>query len=149
MKTEGSSSGESGFSLVEIVVSMFLIGVLAISVLPVFIQALTASATNITIATATQMVNDQMDLARASVKNCAELTTFVGAVPPPVTDSQKVVLRASRTSSTCSDAQLDAAALTITVTRSDTNAEVAEATTLLSVNASAGSTASPTPTPGP
>jgi prepilin-type N-terminal cleavage/methylation domain-containing protein len=141
--TQESRSGESGFSLVEIVVAMFLIGVLAMSVLPVLMQSLTATATNITFATATQMVNDQMDIARSRVQDCADLAAYISEVPPPVTDSQKVVLQATRTAATCSDAQLDAVSVTITVTRNDNHRVMANATTLLTVQPS------PSPTPEP
>jgi type II secretory pathway pseudopilin PulG len=126
---------DSGFGLVEIVVSMFLIGVLAISFLPVLVRSLTASALNITVATSTQMINEQMDTARAQVSNCDQLAAFVADTPPAVTDSQNVVLQATRSAGACSDGALSAASLAITVTRNDTDAIVATATTLVSVEA--------------
>lgn len=136
---------DAGFSLVEIVVSMFLIGIIAVSVLPVLIQTLRASALNITVATSAQMLNEEFDAARAAVNNCAQLQSFINETPPSFTDSQKVVLQARRTSSGgCTDTTLGAAVLTITVTRGDSGAKVARATTMLSVLA-----AGPTPTPTP
>lgn len=141
--------GENGFTMVEIVVSMFLIGIIAVSVLPVLMQALKATAVNITIATATQMLNEQLDTARGSVRNCSQLHDFLAATPPSVTDSQKVVLQAKRTGAEeCSDTKLGAALVTITVTRGDTHAIVSEATTMLAVLAATPApTATPTPSP--
>ena len=132
-------NGDSGFGLVEIVISMFLIGIIAVSFLPVLVQALKASALNITVATSTQMINEQLDAARGEVSNCEQLAAFVAATPPAVTDSQSIVLQATRSAGGCDDATLSFASLTIAVTRGDTDAIVATATTLITVEAADGS----------
>ncbi len=144
---------DSGFGLVEIVVSMLLIGVIAVSFLPVLVKALSASALNVTVATATQIINEQLDAGRASVRNCKQLAEFVAVTPAPVTDSQSVVLQAKRSSSECSDSDVNYASITVTVTRSDTAALAAEATTLVTVKATEApepeSTDEPSPESGP
>ena len=146
-----SRDRDKGFSMVEIVVSMFLIGIIAVSVLPVLIQALKASAANITVATSNQMINEEMDAARGAVRNCDELQEFLANTRSPVTDSQNIELRSTRTGAgDCTDTKLGAATLTIRITRGDTGAVVATASTLLSVLAATPSpSASPSPSTGP
>ena len=149
-----ASINDDGFGLVEIVVSMLLIGVIAVSFLPVLVRALTASALNVTVATATQIINEQLDAGRASVRNCEQLLAFVSVTPAPVTDSQSIVLQANRSASDCNDANVNYASITVTVTRSDTAAIAAEATTLVTVKAAEadpepGPTEPPAPDAGP
>ena len=65
----GLASGEqSGFGIIEIVISMFLLGLLATAFLPLLVQGLKQSAANATLATATQLANDQIELARSATK---------------------------------------------------------------------------------
>ena len=135
---------DKGFGMVEIVISMFLIAVLAVSFLPVLIGALRSSALNVTVATSTQMINEQMDAARGEVSNCHELAAFVAESPPPVVDSQQVELTSARSAGACNDSTLKFAVLTISVTRTDRGTVVATATSLLTVQAAA-----PEPAPEP
>lgn len=143
---------DSGFGLVEILVSMVLLGVVAVSFLPVLIDSLTVSARNVTTATATQLVNDQLDDAVATVSSCAELKAFLKETPAKVMDSQHVELQPQRSAAaTCDDSARGAVVFTATVIRTDTNATVSTATTLLSVlkEPDPASSASPSPTPAP
>jgi len=72
---------ESGFGLIEIVVSMFILALLSLSFLPLLITALKASVTNATLATGTQLINQQLELANqttTTTPTCAAVTAFVG-----------------------------------------------------------------------
>lgn len=89
---------DTGFGLIEIVISMFLLGLLAIAFLPLLITSMRTTVTNSSIATATQLVNQQMDLARSAGNTCALLTTFGNAslaVTPP--DARGVSYQPART----------------------------------------------------
>jgi len=61
---------ESGFSLVEIIVSMFLLALLAMSFLPLVAQTLETSAGNTTLATATRLVSERMEAVRIDPTDC-------------------------------------------------------------------------------
>ena len=56
---------EQGFGIIEVVVSMFLLSVMAMSYIPLLLNSVKDTATNTTIATATQIVNEQIEGARA------------------------------------------------------------------------------------
>ena len=56
---------DDGFGMLEIVISMFLIGLLAVAFLPFLVQGLTQSAANRTLAAATQLLNTEFENARA------------------------------------------------------------------------------------
>ncbi|WP_206751260.1 hypothetical protein [Cryobacterium sp. Sr8] len=87
--------------MIEIVVSMFLLALLSIAFLPLLIGAMKTSFTNSTIATATQMVSQQMDAARQAGDTCASLTSFGAVAVPSVTDARGVTFQASRTVANC------------------------------------------------
>jgi type II secretory pathway pseudopilin PulG len=80
-----SAQGEEGFGLIEIVVSMFLLGLLAIATLPLLIQSLTVTTTNSKIAFATQVVAQQLQRLKDSGSSCGAVKTLAAATPVPVT----------------------------------------------------------------
>lgn len=65
-----------GLGLIEVVVAMMLLALIAVSVLPVMINSLKLSATNVSLTTATQLVNEQMDSARGLASTCAAVQNF-------------------------------------------------------------------------
>ncbi|KQX07960.1 MULTISPECIES: type IV pilus modification PilV family protein [unclassified Leifsonia] len=83
---------ERGFGMVEILVSMLLLGIVAIAFLPLLIQGLKVSQLNTTTATATQLVNQQADGALATPQNCDAFVEFMGRPLVSVTDPRGVVL---------------------------------------------------------
>lgn len=123
-------SGQGGFGLIEIVISMFLLALLSLALLPLLVQGLTQSKANATLATATQLVNDQIELVRSKTK-CSTLVGATSSVPAP----QGVALTITRTvGGTC---PLTGYPITVpvgvTVTRTDTGAVVSSASTLVFV----------------
>ncbi|SDK29254.1 hypothetical protein SAMN05216282_104204 [Cryobacterium psychrotolerans] len=94
---------EAGFGLIEIVVSMFLLGLLSVAFLPLLVTSLQTSVRNSTIATATQLVNQQMEQARAAGDTCSLITAFGSAslaVVPP--DARGVSYQPTRNVESCS-----------------------------------------------
>lgn len=72
---------ESGFGLLEVVISMFLLGLLAIAFLPLMITSMKTTVRNSTVATATQLVNQQMEQARSAGDTCTALTAYGNPSP--------------------------------------------------------------------
>lgn len=96
-------TSEDGLGLIEIVISMFMLALLAIAVLPLLITGLQASVRNTTMATATQLVGKEIEQARLAARSsCATLVaTFASVTVSPTTDSRGVVLQPVRTVSVC------------------------------------------------
>lgn len=77
-------TSDEGFGLVEIVVSMLILGLIAISFLPLLIQGVRVAAENKVFATATQYVHEQLEKARA-IGTCTGTFTFGGDTSQPYT----------------------------------------------------------------
>jgi type II secretory pathway pseudopilin PulG len=123
--------GDTGFGLIEIVVSMLLLAAVAAAFLPVLATTLVQSANNVTTTAATQLVNEQLELARGSVETCAQFSTFKSTVPLAVVDARGVQLVIARSGDSCPATYPATVSFTATVTRGDTGDVVATATTLI------------------
>lgn len=124
-----SVGDDRGFGLVEIVISMFLLTLLAAAFLPLLVQGLKQSAANATLATATQLANDQIELARSATK-CSELT----ASTTTTVDPRNVPLLTVRTvGSSCAPIAENPVKVPVdvTVTRTDTGNVLATAHTFV------------------
>lgn len=87
-----SRESDRGIGLLEIVISMFLIALLAIAFIPVIISGIRASSLNSTVATATRLVSQAVDAARtAAPTTCAE-AQLLNTTSTQV-DAQGVTLR--------------------------------------------------------
>lgn len=84
--------------VIGIVLSMFIFGVLLISYIALTIKPVEDIGMNTTIATATQIVNEQIEAARAirspasTEPSCQDITTFLQVTPAPVKDPRGVTL---------------------------------------------------------
>lgn len=68
---------DEGLGMIEIVVSMFMIALLAVAFLPVLITGIKATASNAVAATATQLANQAIESARTgSYANCTALNAL-------------------------------------------------------------------------
>ncbi|WP_104083829.1 hypothetical protein [Cryobacterium sp. Y11] len=123
---------EAGFGLIEIAVSMFLLGLLAVALLPFLVQGVTQSAANGMLATATQLVNKEMENARAQT-TCTGLTAATFSVADP----RGVTLRVARTVDGACPTPASSYPITVpiavTVVRADTGAMLSSAKTLIFV----------------
>lgn len=128
MTQRRSTQLDDGFGLVEVVVSMLVLAVLALALLPLLIQGLKVSASNATMATATQLVDSAMDAA-SSVTTCNSLVTGTA----PSSDSRGNALSIVKTRATCPSTFPGTVSYSVTVTRVDTGAVVARAATLVFV----------------
>jgi len=98
---EISSKNDEGFGLVEIVISMFLLALLAVAFLPFLIESLLTTVRNSTTATATQLASEQLDAASLVPRTCDGLAAFGAASIPTVTDERGTVYSADRTVAAC------------------------------------------------
>jgi type II secretory pathway pseudopilin PulG len=121
---------DSGFGLVEVTISMFMLAVLAVLFLPLLVQGLKQSATNTTLATGTQLVNERLRVAQAAGPACASVSALGGQTD--FTDPRGIVIRVTTTVGTC-PAGTGTVSVSITAVRTDTSASLATAATLVLV----------------
>lgn len=100
-----ASSQDSGFGLIEIIISMFLLAVLAIAFLPLLMTSMKATVQSSSVATASQLLSEQLDAVRALPKNCQSVSTFddssVANTLPSITDSRGVEYQPTRSVGSC------------------------------------------------
>jgi prepilin-type N-terminal cleavage/methylation domain-containing protein len=87
-----SINDEDGFTLIEVMISLFLLALIAAALLPVLVQGLKIAASNATLATATQLANEQIESMRAQ-----KLCSSVVAASTTVVDPRNVSLKVDRT----------------------------------------------------
>ena len=131
---------ERGIGIIEIVVSMFLIALLVLSFIPVLINSNRVSGRNTTMATATQIVNKQIESARAvtsstsTAPSCSNMSTFmVSPAPPAVVDPRGVTLQAVWSPITCPSSYPGTVLMRVSVTLSGSTSALASAATLVRV----------------
>jgi type II secretory pathway pseudopilin PulG len=131
--------GQRGFGMSEIVISMFMLALLALALLPLLISSAQLSSKNVTLSTATQLVNEQMDVVRGLASTCSTITTFSGeTVGLHTTDPRGTVLVVKRITETCPSSYPGLMKFTAQV-RADGSAEIlAEATTRIFVTSATG-----------
>ena len=129
---------DEGFTLVEVVVAILVLALISIALLPLLIQGIKQSAQTAAIASAVQLANSQIDLARAQASTC----TGVLATPTVSVSSSATyrgvplgVVKTFRTfplpaPSATSPGTI---AFTATVTRSDTGQTLAQVSTKIYV----------------
>ena len=125
---------ESGLGLIEIVVSMFIIALLAMAFLPLLVRSFTTTTLNTTITTATQLLSSNMEQLRSNQTptTCARVTSYANATIAVVTDQRGVSLQAHR-SVACPGTYPGVATFRAWVTEGAGTTATAEATTLVYV----------------
>jgi type II secretory pathway pseudopilin PulG len=127
-------SDDSGMGMVEIVVSMFLLAIVAMSFLPVLIQGMRGTVTNATAATAGQLVSQQIDAARALPATCAALSAFDDAAVPSTSDARGTVFYPHRQVGACPAAYPGVVTVRVWITEGASTAVTTEAKTLVYVS---------------
>lgn len=135
-----TAGDERGIGIIEIVVAMLLIALLVLSFIPVLINSNRVSARNTTMATATQIVNKQIESARAvtsstsTAPSCANMNSFmVSPAPSAVVDPRGVTLLAMWSPITCPTSYPGTVHMRVSVTRSGETSPTASADTLVRV----------------
>lgn len=125
-------AADAGIGLVEIVVAMFLLAILAVSFLPLLVDALRASVRNSSVATANSIMSEQLDSASAVGRTCDALVAWAAGTVPAVTDDRGTVYSPDRVVTGCPAATYPSSArVTVSVAISLDPAITIEATTLI------------------
>jgi len=120
---------DAGFTLLEVIIAMFLLAIVVTGLIPALLGSLKLSAQNTNIATASQLVGQQIDVARSGVATCAALTNYKNAVLPPVVDARGVSFQPIRNSVTCTAGTAGIAKVRVSVTLTGNPHVLATATT--------------------
>jgi len=104
---------DSGIGLIEIIISMFLISLLAIAFIPVIVSALRASELNSTAATATRLVSQAIDDARSRGATDCPAAQLLNATTEEV-DAQGVTISVTTSVPTVANCTAGSA-ITVTV----------------------------------
>ncbi len=134
---------ESGFGVIEVVVSMFLLAILSVAFMPLLINSWKDAARNTTIATATQIVNQQIEGARAvrssasTAPSCNDVTQYLQVTLPPVIDPRGVTLVPQWDATTCPSSYPGVVRARVSVMRSGSSTPIASAVTLIFVKSAA------------
>jgi type II secretory pathway pseudopilin PulG len=137
--SDSTLSDEVGFGLIEVVISMSLLGLLAISFIPVLLNSWKDTSANTTIATATQIVNEQIEGARAvrsalaTTPSCQDVISFLGVTLPPVIDPRGVTLLPKWSATVCPSTYPGVVRAQVSVTRQGNITPVASAITMIFV----------------
>ena len=124
---------ESGFGMIEIVISMFLLALLAIAFLPLLITAMKTTVQTSTIATANQLVSRQLDAVRALAPNCGAISAFDDATVATSTSARGTVYQPYRQVLSCPGTYPGVVNVKAWVTEAGNSKVLAEATTLVYV----------------
>jgi Tfp pilus assembly protein PilV len=130
---------EDGFGMVEVVISLFLLSMLSVSFIPLLINSIKSTGKNTTIATATQIVNQQIEGARAvrsptsTMPSCLDVTNFLNVTIASITDPRGVKLLPKWDPTTCPSTYPGVVRARISVTRSESTIIMAQAVTLIYV----------------
>ncbi len=134
-----SPAFEDGFGVIEVVVAMFLLSLLSISFIPLLVNSIKSTGKNTTIATATQIVNQEIEGARAvrsptaATPSCLDITNFLSVTIASTTDPRGVTLVPRWDATTCPTVYPGVVRARISVTRSGSAASMAQAVTLIYV----------------
>lgn len=134
---------ERGFGVMKIVVSMFLLGVLFISYIALTIRPVQNTGLNTTIATAQQIVNEQIEGARAvrspasTEPSCQDITTFLQVPPAPVKEPRGVTLVPQWDPTSCPSTYPGVIRVRASVARIEYSTPVASAAMLIFVRSAA------------
>jgi type II secretory pathway pseudopilin PulG len=121
-------TSEQGIGLIEIIISMLLLAILATALVPVLLSGLKQASSSATLATATQLANDELERARGWTR-CSDLDPGDSSI----TDARAVVLTLSTTVGSCSPSPENPVSVPVkvVVTRMDTNVVVTSTTTYI------------------
>lgn len=133
------SALEDGFGVIEVVVSLFLLSILSVSFIPLLVNSIKSTGKNTTIATATQIVNQEIEGARAvrspiaTAPSCLDVTTFLSVTIASTTDPRGVTLIPKWDATSCPTTYPGVVRARVSVTRTGSTTPMAQAVTLIYV----------------
>ena len=136
------SADERGFTLAEILVAMVILALISLVLLPILINGTKTSAQTAAIASATQIVNAQLNMARAAGTTCTAVQTATSPTIGTKSAYRGVPLKLTYTVGACPTSPAPSATspgtilVTATVTRTDTGKTLSSASTRILVKGS-------------
>lgn len=129
-----SAADDEGFTLVEVVVAILVLALISVALLPLLIQGLKQSAQSAAIASAVQIANSQIELARVQATTCTAITATPLVTVSSAATYRGVPLVVEKSVGACPSPTPTATSpktirFTATVTRSDTGEALAVVTT--------------------
>lgn len=129
--TGNTTGDDQGFGLVEIVVSMFVLAALSLAFIPLLVQGLKLSAENTSLATANQLVNEQLALVQDAGPYCDAVQVLAGEAD--TVDPRGVTIRITTVIDGCPTSAVGTVKANVTATRMDSGETVVSAATLVYV----------------
>lgn len=132
------TTDDRGMGLVEILVSMLVLGLLVAAFAPLVVQAMIVTAKNNTLATAARLANERLEDARAvaSTGDCTALSTFLSSADSSRKDGRSLSLTVSSTLSSCAPGGLSDVTVQVTTSSPQfTNPTLAHVRTQIYVTA--------------
>jgi len=126
-----TTGDDQGFGLVEIVVSMFVLAALSLAFIPLLVQGLKLSAENTSLATANQLVNEQLALVQDAGPYCDAVQVLAGEAD--TVDPRGVTIRITTVIDACPTSAVGTVKANVTATRMDSGETVVSAATLVYV----------------
>ncbi|SFI37117.1 MULTISPECIES: type IV pilus modification PilV family protein [Microbacterium] len=143
-----TTQSDDGFSLVEVIIAMFLFAVISLAVLPLLISGVSLSTENRDVVAATTLANDriaqlreQFPTSAGSTKTCSALVAAVSGLAASDPANPGLVITASASADpgytqVCPPAASDyPRSVLVTVTVADSSATIARVPTRLTVGA--------------
>jgi len=127
MQTWRRRASDEGVTLVEIVVAMFMLGVVLVAMVPLIATGLKVSARNTTMATANQLASERMQLAKSSGPHCATVASLDGIAV--YDDPRGVALQVTTEVGSCPVSGTGVVAVAVDVVRMDTGETLSTAAT--------------------
>lgn len=131
MKKQVRLARDQGFSLVEIVVAIFILAALSLALIPALVVGVQQAKNNSVIAAATEMLTSRLDDSRGQTATCQALTAFAASTVADQVEAHGVTLHINQVIGTCPSAYPGTVKYTVTVLRQDTGAVLATASTLI------------------
>jgi type II secretory pathway pseudopilin PulG len=127
---------QSGLGLVEIVIAFAILAIVSLSLIPVLANGISQSASNTTIATASQLANAQINLAAIQPTTCSHFNDYGILTQTTSVDARGVTLVVTNTVAVCPTGYPSSRVFTTTVTRQSNGATLATASTRVLVTGS-------------
>ena len=125
---------QSGFGLVELIVAMAILAIISLSLVPLLLNGVRQSAAATTLATATQLANEQIENAAAQPTLCQDFNDTNILTTKTQVDPRGVTLVITNTVAACPTAFPNSRLFVTTVTRQDTGTTLITASTLVYVS---------------
>lgn len=122
---------DEGFSLVEIVVAIFILAALSLALIPALVVGVQQAKNNAVIAAATEMLSARLDDSRGQTKSCQALTAFAASTVADQIESHGVALHLDQSLGACPSSYPGTVRYSVTVIRTDTGAVLATASSLI------------------